>query len=323
MRRLLIFCIALTLGITGLSTAQTVTVSSRIDSSTMWIGNQTRLSFEVSQQKGQIVNMPVFSDTVVGGLEIVEPLKMDTSTSKDGVMHVTQSYIVTAFEDSLMYIPSYPFVTDNDTIWSKPLSVKVIQPFIIDSTANQIDDIKQNYNAPIYWKGIYKTALIVLLIIIVLISLFFAIRYFSRKKPELIPEKPKVFIPPYLSAISKLDQIKQEKAWQTGRSKEYHTRLTDVLREYIEETFGVPCMEMTSEEVFSALLHLRYESKTAYESLQQILRLADLVKFAKWEALPDEHELSLYNAYLFVNQTKIEPPKDIEELKDEMEEHEA
>jgi len=38
--------------------------------------------------------------------------------------------------------------------------------------------------------------------------------------------------------------------------------------------------------------------------LQQILQLADLVKFAKWNPLPDEHELSLKNAYLFVNQTK-------------------
>lgn len=320
MRKLLIFCFALISTLSTALTAQTVTVTSRIDSTSMWIGNQTKLSFEVSQQPGQIVSMPVFSDTVVGGLEIVEPLKMDTTTSQDGVMLVTQSYMVTAFEDSLMYIPSYPFVNGNDTIWSKPLSLKVVQPFVIDTTSHQIADIKNVYTPPIYWKGIMKIALIISLIIILLISTFFVIRHLTRKKPEVTVVAPKVTVPPYVTALSKLDRIKQEKAWQSGRTKEYHTMLTDVLREYIEETFGIPCMEMTSEEVFSALNHLRFESKTAYESLQQILRLADLVKFAKWEALPDEHELSLYNAFLFVNQTKIEPPKDIDELKEELEE---
>jgi hypothetical protein len=58
--------------------------------------------------------------------------------------------MVTAFEDSLMYIPSYPFVNGNDTIWSKPLSLKVVQPFVIDTTSHQIADIKNVYTPPIY-----------------------------------------------------------------------------------------------------------------------------------------------------------------------------
>ena len=41
------------------------------------------------------------------------------------------------------------------------------------------------------------------------------------------------------------------------------------------------------------------------------------MKFAKWNAAPDEHELSLLNAYLFVNQTKIEDVKPLDELKKE------
>ena len=34
--------------------------------------------------------------------------------------------------------------------------------------------------------------------------------------------------------------------------------------------------------------------------------LADFVKFAKMNPLPDENDLSLMNAYLFINQTKEE-----------------
>ena len=76
-------------------------------------------------------------------------------------------------------------------------------------------------------------------------------------------------------------------------------------------------MEMTSEEILDHLKSLRMEQKSTYLSLKQILQLADLVKFAKWNATPDEHELSLLNAYLFVNQTKIEEVVSLDELKKE------
>ena len=42
------------------------------------------------------------------------------------------------------------------------------------------------------------------------------------------------------------------------------------------------------------------------------MKLADLVKFAKWNTTPDEHELSLSNAYQFVNLTTVEPEKPLE-----------
>ena len=63
---------------------------------------------------------------------------------------------------------------------------------------------------------------------------------------------------------------------------------------------------MTSDEIISHLNHLKFESSSAYKALIQILQLADLVKFAKWNPLPDEHELSLSNSFLFVEQTKID-----------------
>jgi hypothetical protein len=68
-------------------------------------------------------------------------------------------------------------------------------------------------------------------------------------------------------------------------------------------------MEMTSDEILSQLNSLRKEDKESYNALQQILYLADLVKFAKWNAGTEEHELSLTNAFYFVNQTKIEEEK--------------
>ena len=298
--------------------AQKITVNARLDSTVLWIGNQANLSFEVSQPPKQKVVMPIFSDSIIGGLEMVAPVKTDTVLSPDGQVLVTQRYVVTAFEDSLLYIPPFPFVLNGDTVWSKSLSLKVIQPFKVDTAANTIADIKPVFEPKFDWWGLIKIILIVLLVIALLVFLYFKLKKYFDGKQGLIDAKPKVMIPPHVLAISKLDKIKTEKPWQQGRFKEYHTEITDVLREYIEGTYNVRSLEMTSEEILDELYGLKLEQRAAYDGLSQILKLADLVKFAKWTATPDEHEMSLMNSYLFVNQTKVEEIKTLEEIKEEV-----
>ncbi|MEI6754661.1 MAG: hypothetical protein WCK78_16020 [Paludibacter sp.] len=297
--------------------AQKITVNAKIDSTMIWIGNQAHLTYEVSQQPNQKVIMPIFTDSIPGGLELVEPGKMDTSKSPDGHLVVSQHYLVTAFKDSLLYIPAFPFVLNGDTVWSKSLSLKVVQPFKIDTASKKIADIKPVYDMRFDWRDFLKTVLLILVILILIGALIYLFQRYFKKKPVLTENEIKLLQPAHVVALNQLDKIKQEKLWQQGRSKEYHTELTDVLREYIERMFNINSMEMTSEEILEHLRALRMEQKSTYMSLQQILKLADLVKFAKWNAAPDEHELSLVNAYLFVNQTKVEEVKPIDEIKNE------
>ncbi len=286
--------------------AQNLTVDARIDSSVIVIGGQTALTFEINQLPGNKVQTPIFADTIIGGIEIVEPLKQDTTKADNGNILVKQRYVVTSFEDSLLYIPPYPFVLNGDTVWSKSLSLKVVQPFQIDTTSNQIADIKTVMEPPFNWKAIVRIALIVLLILIVCILIFFVVRRLIQKKPIFESSTPEPQLPPHVIALTQLDRIRNEKAWQHNRTKQFHTEITDTLRVYIENVYNVPCMEMTSEEILSNLNHLKFENKNVFSALVQILKLADLVKFAKWDATPDEHELSLTNAYLFVNETMID-----------------
>ena len=309
---LLLFLLLVSLAYSGLR-AQKITVNARLDSTVLWIGNQTHLTFEVSQQSKQKVSMPVFTDSIKGGLEIVEPVKIDTLKSQDGHIIVKQHYLVTAFKDSLLYIPPFPFVLNGDTVWSKSLSLKVVEPFKIDTASHTIADIKQVFSPKFNWLNLLFIILLVLAIHGLIILLIVLYNKYLKKMPVLDSKEMKLLLPPYVVALSELDKIKQEKPWQQGRPKEYHTDLTDILREYIERVYNVNSMEMTSEEILENLRHLRFEQKTAYLGLKQILQLADLVKFAKWNATPDEHELSLSNAYLFVNQTKVEEIKPVAE----------
>ncbi|HJV77286.1 MAG TPA: hypothetical protein VJ602_02815 [Paludibacter sp.] len=297
--------------------AQKITVNARLDSTVIWIGSQTRLTFEVSQQPKQKVIMPLFSDSIIGGLETVEPVKTDTVKSPDGHLIISQHYVVTSFKDSLLYIPPFPFVLDGDTVWSKSLSLKVVQPFKIDTASHKIADIKTVFTPKFDWKDFMLKVFFVLVILALLVLAYVIYRRYFKKKPVLNDKEIKLLLPAHVVALNQLDKIKQEKPWQQGRSKEFHTELTDVIREYIERVFNINSLEMTSEEILEHLRMLRVEQKSTYLSLQQILRLANLVKFAKWNAMPDEHELSLQNAYLFINQTKVEDDKPVEEIKNE------
>ncbi len=100
-----------------------------------------------------------------------------------------------------------------------------------------------------------------------------------------------------------------------SQEKEYYTELTDILRSYIDHRFGIDAPEMISEDIISAV-HLATDTRSATDGLAQILRLADMVKFAKYVPFTDENDLSLVNAYLFVNQTKIEERPTLDEQKE-------
>lgn len=292
--------------------AQKVSVSTTIDSTQIWIGQQTRVRFEITQQPGQWVQSPVFSEILVKGIELVEPVQLDTTVSADGHQVVSQSYLVTSFTDSLYLIPAFPFVQQgsDDTIWSNPVSLKVIQPFEIDTAANAITDIKDVLEPPFSWKQLLKNLLPWVLIVVFAGAVVYLLMKLLKRKPATQQVVIENKVPAFETALSKLNALKEERLWQQNRQKEYYTQLTDILREYIELTFMIPAPELTSDEVLSHLSLVRKEKKEAYSRLQQLLQLADLVKFAKWYATPTENETSMSNAIEFVNLTKTEEKKE-------------
>ena len=319
MNKLFRFCFILFLFLcTEYTSAQPVTVKARMDSTQIWIGEQTALTFEVVQNKGQMVRLPVFSDTIVGNLEIVQQAKLDTVNFSDDKVQVNVKYVVTSFEDSLIYVPPFPYVSGSDTSWSNSLSLKVIQPFVIDTASNTLADIKPVYKPKFNWKAFMQRMLLIFLLIALAVVLYMLIRKFVMRKPILKTETRKVIIPPYIEALQRLDKIREEKLWQKGRFKEYHTELTDTVRLYIERMFNINSMEMTSGEILSHTEFLKVDKSGAYGALRQILTLADLVKFAKWNPAPNDNEMSLMNAYLFVNQTKVEEFKPTDKVTEEI-----
>ena len=295
-----------------IATILALIVSATLDSTTLFIGDQTDLHLRATGEVGEQVTMPMLDKELIPGVEIVDRTIVDTLTLKDGRVQYDQYLTLTSFEDSLFYIAPLPFVSGDDTVWSEGLTLNVVQPFEMDTTDMAITDIKGVYKAPIWWWGIFRWVLLALLLAGVGVAGYYLITYLQSRKRE--EEGNEVVTEPLRPAeevaLEKLDAIKEKKIWQQGQVKEYHTQLTDVVREYIARRFEVSSVEQTSDETLRDIRPLLNERKDLYDQLRKMLTLADLVKFAKWSATPDENELSLRNAYTFVKETTIQGIED-------------
>ena len=288
-----------------LTTILALVVSAAIDSTTLFIGDQTDLHLRATCEAGEQVQMPVLAEQLVDGIEIVDRTIVDTTTLQDGRVQYNQYLTLTSFQDSLFYIEPLAFVSGDDTVWSESLMLNVVQPFEMDSTDMAITDIKGIYKAPIWWWGILRWVLLALAIAGVGVGGYYLITYLRNRFGDAsatdVPTEP--LRPAEEVALEKLDAIREQKIWQSGQVKEYHTQLTDVVREYVARRFEVSSTEQTSDETLRAMRGLLSDKKELYEDLRKMLTLADLVKFAKWTTTPDENELSLRSAYAFVKET--------------------
>ena len=288
-----------------LTTILALVVSAAIDSTTLFIGDQTDLHLRATCEVGEQVQMPMLDKQLIPGIEIVDRTIVDTMLLNDGRVQYDQYLTLTSFEDSLFYIEPLAFVRGDDTVWSESLMLNVIQPFEVDSADLAITDIKGVYKAPIWWWGIIRWVLLALALAGLCVGAYYLIGYLqsrtSKQDDETAATEP--LRPAEEVALEKLDLIREQKIWQTGQIKEYHTQLTDVVREYIARRFEVSSTEQTSDETLRAMRPLLSDKKELYEQLRKMLTLADLVKFAKWTTTPDENELSLRSAYTFVKET--------------------
>jgi hypothetical protein len=315
---LIIGCLSL---FSGFSYAQRSTVRATIQPSDILIGEQAIINLEVIAPKDRNIIFPLYPDTLIKGIEVLKMLPPDTTMTE--VMTISQKYLVTSFDSTLYHIPYMQIVDGNDTIRSNDFGLKVSSPILPDSTmaylellkthqTDSIDfeklglyDIKPIQDPPFVWQDYIMYILIPLLILLIMALLGFVLYMILNKKKKGYYFKPQVVLPPHVIALKELDELKASKIWQKGQEKMYYTKLTDVLREYIDRRFGIDAPEMTSDEILAAIKKAT-GTISATENLKQILYVADLVKFAKYIPLNDENDLSMMNAYFFVNQTKIE-----------------
>ena len=291
------------LGTSAIAFADNVVVSAKMDSTAIWMGEQTMIHLEMAQDKGKVVQMPFLTDSLVTGIEVLRVTMPDTTDLGNNRIQIISDVLITSFDSGFYYIPPFRYILNKDTFITETLSLKVV-PMEVDTTKAGFD-IKGVQKPPfVLWDYISNTTLVIIGIVLFLIALGLLYWFWWRRRehPEEIIS-PESLLPPHIKAMNALEEVKESKLWQNGQEKEYYTRVTDILREYIDERFHVNAMEMTSSEIIS-ILRRNEDAKLVNHKLKEILEMADFVKFAKMRPLPEDNEAVMRNAITFVEETK-------------------
>jgi hypothetical protein len=81
---------------------------------------------------------------------------------------------------------------------------------------------------------------------------------------------------------------------------EFSIRVSDILRGYVAEQFGLPLTRQTSYEFLEQLKHGSTFSDQEKELLKAFLDRCDLIKFARYQASTEDSRLLLEEAVQFV-----------------------
>jgi len=309
-----------------LSSAQ-ARVTARLDSTYVILGMPTTIHLEASVPEGQTIEFPhldsrgivAWDDTAAFLLEWADLPRIDTLAVQNGTLTLRQELEVFPFDSASLLIPAFRFVYQGDTLRTNELALKVIQPFdSLEVDPEKFFDIKDVLTPEIVIWDYVEWILWPLLAIALGVAAWYGWRYYRRRRRhQPVVVKPKKIVPPNVIALQALDNLQEKHLWQNGKPKQFHTELTDILRVYIEGRFSVPAMEKTSDEILDELYELNESQHSSLNNLHQILSLADLVKFAKYEPLADENQLSFMNAKMFVTQTAAPEPTDGTKHEDE------
>lgn len=291
--------------------AAPVSITASLDSAYILMGKQTALKLDIVQDRGvQGTFINNNGDTLTREVEVIRALKPDTTDLGSNREEIKRELIIQSFDSGLYTIPPFVYVAGNDTFTTNALALKVM-PVAVDSMATihdyagvakpntRIWDYLPDFIVEYWW--------IFLIVLLLAAALFVWLRYIKGKKAiPLVPKKKPV--PPYEVAMQALNRLKSEKLCENGHEKEYYTRLTEILRIYLDKRFGINAMEMTSTQIMQQL-RSNDDTKTSAPVMKQILEMADFVKFAKVRPLPDDNQKAFANAVTFVENTRpVEQP---------------
>ncbi|MAZ26921.1 MAG: hypothetical protein CL868_07560 [Cytophagaceae bacterium] len=296
-------------------------VTAKIDTTGITIGEQINYQIEVEADTTDLVMFP--EGQTFSPLEVIESYKTDTSFAA-AKYKLIKKYGLTQFDSGTYTIPRQRIIINERPFMTDSMRVEVAN-VAVDTTKQKLYDIKNIIEVEKAPGHLVEYLLWILAIIAVVgIFLFFIIR---RSKKKAAAERR---LPPFEQAITSLHQLDEEFQAQDGNSdpvvtKTYYSRLTDIVRKYlVEEHVYDRSMESTSSELIERLHEERAEgkielSRETIHKLEEVLRRADLTKFARTLPMEGQAHADRVAMEQVVKETKESLPEPTEEelLRDE------
>ncbi len=253
------------------------------------IGEQIQYKVSVETPADTPVSFP--EGQTFAPLEMVKTRAADTLRD-GGKYRLVKEYYLTQFDEGKYTIPSQKIRINNKDYFTDSLLVEV-HTVAIDTLKQPLYDIKpiQEVKKPFTSYGWILTIIAAVLLLLIVAFVYFV---FIRKKkfPFLQTQKK---LPPFDRAIQDLKELQNSKYLIQSQHKEYYTRLTDIVKAYLEEEVHILAKESTTDELLAKINLLQEKGKLnlnqeTITNLKRVLQTADLVKFAKNKPSDDNAE---------------------------------
>jgi len=300
------------------SKSQSVTAT--VESDSILIGKELEYIIDVNLEKKDNIIFP--DSTSFTPFELISETKVDTIENESGYLF-SKKYGIISFDEGNFIIPKIK-VKIGDKLFStdsKKITVNLVE---VDTTKQGLYDIKSSFDKfssfEIFKLGLKKNYPIILFIIFFTIILF----YFRLKVFEFF--NPLLNIQPSLRPIEliqeRMNELEKINIYSAKDIKLFYSKLTFALRSFFEKEVYDKALESTTSELIFKLNNLS-EIKSfsisidSIKRIEEILKRADLVKFAKF--LPEknviQNDLKVINEEVRLFSDLLPEPSEEEKLK--------
>lgn len=288
-------------GLTGFSQEPGIEV--RADSQEVFVGTSFDYAITITSAEPVHVQWPEFTDSF-GAFEVLQNKPADSS-AKAGKTIQEKKLTLIGFDPGQHFLPSldiqyrYPGEDNYQSLITDSLQMQV-KVMEVD-TSKSIKPIKDPLEVPLTFQELKPWLLGGAGVLLLAGLTFWLIKRYRRIKQQ--GPQPKPERPPHTIAIEELQKLKSEELWQNGQVKEYHDRLTDILRAYIERVYHVHALELTTDEIMKQM-KAKPLSDHQKANLRSVFEKADLAKFARVNPSPEDNEKAMEVAFEFIRETK-------------------
>ena len=280
---------------------------SSLSRDTVLIGDQVKWGLKLSLRDGEEFFIEKPEDPVAQGVETIRPWRVDTLSCNSDSIVVEGNVIITSFDSGSFFMP--PLIAmvkhgegNTDTLYCDGPTLEV-RTIPVDTADFKPLDIKGQVACPMTFGELAPWIFIPLGVIALALLVIWMIR--NKRRNRGLFGQLKQVEPPHIVALRNLDRINSSKLWQNDRQKQFYTEVTDTIRQYVSDVYEISAMEETSAELFDELKDKDIDSRV-FESLEELFRTADYVKFAKHQASVAENEEAIPVATRFVNTTYMQ-----------------
>ena len=244
------------------------------------IGEQIEYKISVQAPVDAAVVFP--EGQTFGALEMVKTNPTDT-LKEAGKFRLEKAYYLTQFDEGKYTIPQQKIQISHKDFYTDSLLVEV-HNVAVDTLKQPLYDAKPI--AEVASPSSFRLWLWIVLGLVVLLFSATALYFFIFRKKKLSAEEERKKLPPFERAIQDLKDLQNSKFLIESQHKAYYTRLTDIVKEYLEDEVHILAKESTTDELLAKVTALQqtgklHLSEETINNLKRVLQNADLVKFAK------------------------------------------